>query len=147
MTPRAQPVDVAGRQRDDVVEQSPAAGKTGPSDGVVDLKVVSGKVAVAANDVIGLTYPKAVAALEKLGFVVKRTDVTQSANADEVIALDRSGRLSEGETITLSVAVAPAQPATGSTATTSNGGASTQKPAATTPKSTKGKGKGKGKKK
>ncbi|MGA9715839.1 MAG: protein kinase [Aeromicrobium sp.] len=139
MTARAQPVDVAGQQRDAVLEQSPAAGAARASDGVVQLKVVSGKVAVAANDIIGLTYPKAVSTLEKLGFVVKRTDVPQSAEADEVVALDRSGRLPEGSTITLSVAVAPAaQPATGGTAKTPSGGGSP-------PKSSPGKGKGKGK--
>lgn len=137
MTPRAQPVDVAGQRRNDVVEQSPAAGKAGAPDGVVELMVVSGKVAVAAKDVIGLTYPKAVSALEKLGFVVNRTDVTQTADADKVIALDRSGRLAEGATITLSVAVAPVvQPATGSTA-----GSSTQKATKATPKTSNGKDK------
>ncbi len=150
MTARAQPVDVSGQQRNAVLQQRPAAGEASSSDGVVQLMVVSGKVAVAAKDVIGLTYPKAVSALEKLGFVVKRTDVTQTADVDKVVALDRSGRLPEGETITLSVAVAPAvQPATGGTATTPGGGGSTSKSTTATPKSTpdKGKGKGKGKKK
>ncbi len=148
MTPRARPVDAVGEQKDDVLEQSPAAGDPGPSDGIVEVMVVSGKVAVPTDDIIGLSYPKAVAALEKLGFVAKRTDVTQTANADEVIALDRSGRLPEGSTITLSVAVAPVvqQQSTGGTSTA--GGGSTQKSTPTKPpKASSGKGKGKGKKK
>lgn len=128
MTPRTQTVDVVDGRLDEVVDQAPEAGAVGAADGVVELSVASGKVAVAADDVIGLPYATAVTALEKLGFVVARTDVVGTTEAGQVVALDRSGRLEAGSTITLTVTVAPvaapsaSEPSTSSSSTPSSGG-------------------------
>ncbi|MCW2790071.1 MAG: serine/threonine protein kinase [Aeromicrobium sp.] len=107
LTVRRESVDVAGKPAGLVVDQSPERGDEAGDDDVVELSVVSGKIRVSARSVIGTTYAKASAGLEKLGFVVARKDVTQAADAGEVVALDKSGRLPDGTTITLSVAVAP----------------------------------------
>lgn len=153
---RVRTVDVARGGAGEVVKQDPAAGTELADSDPVTLLVASGKVRVAAKDIIGQTYAKAAAVLEKQGFAVRRKDVTTTdADAGDVIALDRSGRLAQGAAITLSVAVRPAasQPS-GGTAGPSGGGA---KPKATTPKAPnpnsgpgsnngkKGKGQGKGK--
>ncbi|MFI5428210.1 PASTA domain-containing protein [Aeromicrobium sp. UC242_57] len=105
--------------------------------------MASGKVAIAADDFVGQTYAKASASLENLGLVVKRDDVTRNGDAGEVVSLDKSGRLPDGATVTLSVAVGPVA-ATPPSSGTSNGGES-----ATKGKSNgkaKGKSKGKGNK-
>lgn len=139
MTARRRTVDQAGHEAGEVVKQSPAAGSAPPADRSVEISIASGKVAVAADQLMGLTYERASAALEKLGFVVARKNVSQSAHAGQVVGVNKSGRLPVGSTITLSVAVAPiavptqsAQPS-GSSSSRSNSGSS--------------KGKAKGKKK
>lgn len=138
-TPRARVVDSPGRTKGDVIKQSPAAGVEEAEDDPVELSVVSGKVRVSADAVIGTPYGKAAAALEKLGFVVKRQDVTRATDVGDVIALDKSGRLPDGTTIALSVAVAPAVVAA---PTTASGGGPTAKPKT---KGNGGKSKGKAK--
>ena len=105
---RTQTVDIAGEPEGRVVEQSPAGGKSEPDDGSVTLSVASGKVVLPAKSVIGLSYAKGAAVLERLGLEVQRKDVPQPTNAGQVVALDRTGRVADGSTITLSVAVAPA---------------------------------------
>lgn len=143
MTPRTRAVDVVGARIDEVVEQTPEAGAPGPTSGVVELWVVSGKVAVAADDIIGLPYATAVAALEKLGLVVARDDVTRTTEAGKVVAMDRSGRLAAGSTVTLTIAVAPpVQESTSDSASTpaSSGSTPTKTPKAKkTPKPKKNK--------
>ncbi|AXT85057.1 serine/threonine protein kinase [Aeromicrobium sp. A1-2] len=106
MTATAEVVDVAGKTKGEVLRQSPESGAPVPDNGVVRLAVVSGKVAVSAKDLIGTPYARAAADLEKLGFVVKRKDIPSEADVGAVVALDRSGRLTDGSTITLSVALA-----------------------------------------
>lgn len=114
MTARTKTVDYAGTPAGQVVSQSPEAGEAEPEGEPVELTVASGKVAVSADKIIGLTYAKTSAALENLGFVVTRKNVTQSGDAGKVVALDKSGRLPDGSTITLTVAVAPVPaPSTG----------------------------------
>ncbi|MBC7631066.1 protein kinase [Aeromicrobium sp.] len=100
-------VDVADADPNQVTKQSPAKGSDAPTNKVVTISVASGKVRVAADDVIGMSYSKASAAMERLGLVVKRDTVAQSAGVGTVVGVDRSGRLSSGSTITLAVAVAP----------------------------------------
>jgi serine/threonine-protein kinase len=112
MTAKRDISDSAGTPAGQVVRQSPAPGEPRPADGTVEVTVASGKVGVSADEIIGSTYPKAAAALEELGFVVVRHDVPTTADAGEVLAVDRSGRLPGGSTITLEVAVpAPVAPA------------------------------------
>ena len=148
--------DIPGKPSGEVVQQSPAPGRALPDDGRIDLTVASGKVGVSADGIVGTTYTKAAAALEKLGFLVARQDVERSSSVGEVVAVDKSGRVPDGSTITLSVAVpapaAGASPATATTATsaakaptTSAGSAQGKGQKATG--STNGKGNGKGKKK
>lgn len=151
LIPRTEMVDVAGKRKGNVVEQSPEPGTTAQDDDTVQLTVASGKVRVAADTFIGKPYDKASAALEKLGFVVKRKDVASSEDAGDVVALDKSGRLADGATITLSVAVAPVAAPTGGSSSTggsSGGKAKPSKPANPNKgkgnNSGKGKGKGKG---
>ncbi|NRQ49636.1 protein kinase domain-containing protein [Aeromicrobium stalagmiti] len=139
MTARPRTVDVAGHRSGDVVKQTPAAGSIPSDAGTVRVLVASGKVRVSADDVVGTTYAKAAAALEKLGFQVRRDDVAQQADAGQVVALDRSGRLPDGSTITLSVAVAPAAESSGSTSTSGSGSSTS-----TGKGKSKGKSKGKG---
>jgi predicted Ser/Thr protein kinase len=100
-------VNVAGATKGMVVAESPKAGTRQPPHGLVALSVASGKVQVSAKDVIGHTYAEASSALEKLGFVVERKDAAGSAGLGKVVAVDKSGLLPEGATITLSVATAP----------------------------------------
>jgi beta-lactam-binding protein with PASTA domain/aminoglycoside phosphotransferase (APT) family kinase protein len=111
-------VDVAGRSKGEVVAEFPKSGTKAPADGTVKVSVASGKVAVAANDVLGHSYSYASSRLEKLGFVVLRRDTTRSTGIGHVVGLDKSGRLAEGSTVTLSVAVAPIPAATPSSAAT-----------------------------
>lgn len=149
MTARIETADVAGTAAGQVVEQSPEAGTEDPDSESVEVTVASGKVRVTAEKIIGLTYAKASAALEQLGFEVKRRDVTQSNDVGKVIALDKSGRLADGSTITLTVAVAPAAaPVPVVTGTSSSSGPSkgSSDSGKTKPKGkAKGKSKGKGK--
>ncbi|WP_313409934.1 protein kinase domain-containing protein [Aeromicrobium sp.] len=143
---RTRLVDVAGRPAGQVVKQSPAAGTTAAENDPVQLLVASGKVRVAASDIIGQPYAKAASSLEKKGFVVRREDVTQASDAGEVVALDRSGRLASGVAITLSVAVAPTTTATtGGTSTGTGSGAAPKKSPGNGPGSDNGKAKGKNK--
>ncbi|MCD9152883.1 protein kinase domain-containing protein [Aeromicrobium duanguangcaii] len=141
--PRAEVVDVATRAEGDVVEQSPSAGSEEQEDAAIEISVASGKVPVSAASVIGTGYAEAAAALEEQGFVVRREEVTRSSDVGEVVAMDKSGRLPDGATITLSVAVAPVITATRS------GGATRPPSAAGGPKDKPGnngnKGKAKGK--
>lgn len=156
LSPRTRLVDVAGHAEGQVVKQTPEAGATAEEDDRVDLLVASGKVRVAAKDVIGRPYDRAAAALERLGLVVRRDEVTRSTDLGDVVALDKSGRLASGDTVTLSVAVAPpVSVATGGGAAStggskaapakkSKGGNNGSGPGANSGKA-KGKGKGKGK--
>lgn len=107
-------VDVAGFAAGTVVEQSPAAETSATDDTTVRLRVASGRVRLAARDVLGRPYVEASGVLEALGFAVERADVVDAAAAGTVVALDRSGRLAGGSTVVLSVGVAPAVPATAS---------------------------------
>jgi len=146
MTARPQVVDVAGTPEGQVVKQSPEGGTVEPGDGAVAISVASGRVAVAADELIGTTYAEASAALETLGFEVKREDVTQASGAGEVVALDKSGRVLDGSTITLSVAVAPtAAPAQSTAPLPSSSGSGNTKSTGST-ENGKAKGKAKGKK-
>ncbi|MCW2770684.1 MAG: serine/threonine protein kinase [Aeromicrobium sp.] len=161
LTVHRKSVDVAGKPAGLVVGQSPQRGDEAGTDDVVDLSVVSGKVRVSAGSVIGTAYTEASASLERLGFVVARKDVTQATNAGQVVALDKSGRLPDGATITLSVAVAPvlvrtptassAGSTTGSSTGSSTASSGPSKPPSTPTKakkkSAKKPGKGKGGKK
>lgn len=143
LVPRIRVVDVAGQDEGQVVRQTPAAGKQAEQDDRVQLSVASGKVRLVAGDVVGRTYAQAAAALEDLGLVVKRAEVTRTDDAGKVVALDRSGRLSSGATVTLTVAVAPAADAQ-SRGTGAAAGPAT-KEATKTPSQRAPKGKAKGK--
>lgn len=138
MTAVPEAVDVAGKQKGLVVDQSPKPGRLDASDGRVRLSVSSGKVAVAASELIGQSYADASATLERLGLEVERADVAQSTSIGQVVALDRSGRLPDGSTVTLSVAVAPANEPTAAAPVVSE-------PADVAPDAGTSKGKGNGK--
>lgn len=150
MAATASTVDVAGAPAGQVVKQAPKAGATEPDGEPVELTIASGKVTVAADSIIGLTYAKASATLEKLGLQVSRKDVTQSEGAGKVVALDKSGSLPDHSAITLSVAVAPAPvtaPAQSTgTASPSSGSSGSNGQAASNGKAN-GKAKGKSEKK
>jgi serine/threonine-protein kinase len=107
LTARTAPVDTPDAKAGDVVTQDPPADSVEPNDGVVDLQIASGEVTVSAADLIGRPYAEAAEALEKLGLTVARTDQESTATAGDVVALDRSGRMVLGSTVTVSVAVAP----------------------------------------
>lgn len=107
---RASTVDVAGTPADQVTEQTPRAGTEASEGGVVEVSVASGRVLVPSRRVIGRPYAEAAGLLEGLGFQVVRKDVVRAAGVGKVVALNRSGRIPDGATITLSVAVAPAAP-------------------------------------
>lgn len=107
LSPRTRLVDVAGHPEGQVVKQTPEPGTDAAEGDRVDLLVASGMVRVAAKDVVGRSYARAAASLEDLGLVVKRSEATSSQDVGEVVALDRSGRLPSGSTVTLTVAVAP----------------------------------------
>ena len=152
LTVRTDSVDTPDAQAGDVVTQDPPAESVDPTDGVVDLQVASGEVTVSAADLIGLPYADAATALEELGLTVERTDETSTADAGDVVALDRSGRMVLGTTVTLSVAVPPPVVAdTGGsdapvarTPTPDEGKGKADKPAKDAGKKPKGKSKGKG---
>jgi predicted Ser/Thr protein kinase len=143
MSVRREAVDVAGKPAGYVVGQSPDGGAQVAEGRTIEISVATGKVRVSAADLVGQSYAKASAVLERMGFEVTRKNVSQSAGVGEVVALDRSGRLPDGSTITLSVAVAPVvatrQPV--SSSSSPSGPSSTGK--ATKDRATKGKGKGK----
>lgn len=135
-----------------VVRQSPRPGEPRPVDGMVDVTIASGKVGVSAEGIVGSTYAKAAAALERLGLVVARHDVPSATDVGEVLAVDRSGRLPDGSTITLDVAVpVPVAPAattavaakTATSSTTSTRGGSRESTAKGKASKTKDKPKGK----
>lgn len=126
--------DVVGVPAGQVVSQKPAAGTGAPPNRVVDLTVASGKVMLSSDSVIGQSYAKAAAALEALGLVVARQDVVRSSDIGEVVALDQSGHVPDGATITLSVGVAPAAPAGSTTAVGSTAPAPAPAPAAAAPR-------------
>lgn len=107
---RASTVDVAGTPAEQVTEQSPRAGAEASEGGVVEVSVASGRVLVPSRRVIGQPYAEAAGLLEGLGFQVVRKDVVRAAGAGKVVGLNRSGRIPDGATITLSVAVAPVPP-------------------------------------
>jgi tRNA A-37 threonylcarbamoyl transferase component Bud32 len=154
MTPRRDLVDSPGSPAGRVVKQTPAAGEPGTDDGTVELTVASGKVRVSAEQIVGASYGDAATVLENLGLVVGRTDVPSSGDPGVVLAVDRSGRLSEGSTITLQVAVPAPSPTPSASVPVSTG---TKRTAPTTaskikaptggPGHAKGKGRGKGGKK
>lgn len=147
-------VDVAGSVKGAVVQQSPVADSSVAGGETVRLRVASGRVRLAAGDVVGRSWADASSVLEALGFAVERADVVDASAAGTVVALDRSGRLADGSTVVLSVGVAPA-PATSSSpapvaATATAGtvrstGTRVTKPPATSPGKGKGDGKAKGK--
>lgn len=93
-----------------VVAQSPKDGKLVDEGSVVTIEVASGRMEVKESSFRGKSSSTARAALEKMGFVVAVQNVTSSRTAGTVVALNRSGRLPVGTTITLSVAVAPPTP-------------------------------------
>lgn len=148
-TASRKPVDIAGKPAGQVVKQTPVAGQTGRNSASVTIFVATGKVKIAAKDVIGLTYSSASQTLEELGFAVKRADIAQSTSIGKVVALDKSGRLLDGAAITLSVAIAPAPVPTQTRSSSSSSSNESTKDTGT-PKgaANKGKdtGKGKGKK-
>lgn len=100
-------VDVPGEAAGQVVDQSPAGGRPGWEADPVTLSVVSGKVRVSPETVIGTTYAEASAALKELGFEVRRKNVVQTDHIGVVVAIDKTGRVPDGSTITLSVALPP----------------------------------------
>lgn len=151
---RRESVDAADKPAGLVVDQTPDRGTAPDGTDVVELSVASGRVRVSARSVIGTTYTKASAALEKLGLVVARKDVSRTSDVGEVVALDKSGRLRDGTTVTLSVAVAPAvvAPVVRPTTTVRSSSSSSSRAATSSPSKGKGnngngKGKAKGKKK
>jgi len=107
LTARTKVVDVANTPEGEVVKQSPAPGAEGSESSPVTLAVASGKVRITARSLVGKPYADVAAALERRGFAVKRQDVTRAGDTGEVVALDKTGRLPDGATILVSVAVAP----------------------------------------
>ncbi len=108
LTARLESVDEPGVDAEQVVAQDPEASASESEDAVVTLQVASGEVVVSADDLIGLPYAEAVTQLEDLGLTVERAEVERTTDTGQVVALDRTGRLAVGSTVTVSVAVAPA---------------------------------------
>ncbi len=108
LTTRLESVDAPGTTADEVIGQDPEGSAAEPTDGVVTLQVASGEVVVSAEDLVGMSYAEAAAVLEELGLTVARADVQSATEAGQVVALDRSGRVAVGSTVTLSIATAPA---------------------------------------
>jgi len=96
-------VDRATARAGTVVGQSVEPGAPLAKDTVVTIEVATGRMKVEASKLEGRTIAEARRSLEKLGFVVAVTSVPSSRPAGTVLALDRSGRLPIGATITLSV--------------------------------------------
>ena len=117
LTARQTPVDVADVAEGDVARQQPAADTTADEDGVVTISVATGKVEIDAAALEGTSYTEAAAVLADLGLEVAREDKASSETTGDVIAVDQSGRISVGSTVTLTVATAvpvatqPAAPA------------------------------------
>ncbi len=65
-------------------------------------------VTVAADALVGLSFADATAALSQRGLVAARKDVTSSAPAGTVTAVDPVGEVPAGSTVTLTVAAADA---------------------------------------
>jgi serine/threonine-protein kinase len=107
MTASPSTVDIAGKPAGRVFKQTPTSGKSGSKGDPIRIFIASGRVMVSATRLIGMTYAQAAVALRKLGFTVKRHDTSSAKKVGTVLALDKSGRLLEGSTITLSVAAAP----------------------------------------
>ena len=104
-----------------VLAQSPAAGKQVSDGAIVTITVASGQVEFAPGPILGLDFDEASSRLAKLGLVARRRDVPRQRGVGTVVAADRSGLLSTGSVVTLSVAVAPlAGPAPTSTTTRSS---------------------------
>ncbi len=104
-----------------VLAQSPAAGKQVSDGAIVTITVASGQVEFAPGPILGLDFDEASSRLAKLGLVARRRDVPRQRSVGTVVAADRSGLLSTGSVVTLSVAVAPlAGPAPTSTTTRSS---------------------------
>jgi beta-lactam-binding protein with PASTA domain len=119
-----------------------------PRASTVELVVASGKVGVSAEQIVGAPYSEAAATLEKLGLVVARTDVPSSGDPGVVLAVDRSGRLPEGSTVTLGVAVpmpTPVASVPASTGVQRSAPTTTRKATAPARGSGTAKGKGRGK--
>lgn len=152
LTARTKVVDVANTPEGEVVKQSPAPGAEGSESSPVMLAVASGKVRITARSLVGKPYADVAAALERRGFAVKRQDVTRAGDTGEVVALDKTGRLPDGATILVSVAVAPVvtnvvtvPQATGGSASSGSGGAKSSGNQGKGNNNGKAKGKSKGK--
>lgn len=105
-------VDASGHHRGDVLGQQPAPGSRVADDTVVVLKFASGKVDLAAADLLGKGYAEASRELASLGLVATRVDEPRYEGIGSVVAVGPTGRLSSGSTVTLTVAVPhPAPPA------------------------------------
>ncbi len=150
LTARTKVVDVANTPEGEVVEQSPAPGAEGSESSPVTLSVASGKVRITAKSLIGKPFADVAAALERRGFAVKRADVTRAGDTGEVVALDKTGRLPDGATILVSVAVAPVVTNAATAPKATSGGSGAAKSSGNQGKGknngkAKGKSKGKGK--
>lgn len=105
-TVRVERVDSPTVEADLVVTQDPPASTVTPRD-VVTLEVATGQVTIRAEDILGLPYEDAASALEELGLSVAREEATSSESAGTVVAIDLTGRVDIGATVSLTVARAP----------------------------------------
>jgi hypothetical protein len=99
--------------RGTVLRQSPAPGVyAGKAPATVVLEVASGWVELDSDDLLGTTYAATSRKLRRLGLAPRRVDRPTSNGVGTVVAVDREGRIRVGSSVVLSVAVAPAVPAT-----------------------------------
>lgn len=99
-----QEVHVANAKAGEVVRQTPAAGTEADKDSVVTLSVATGRVRIPASALVGETYEKAAARLDRLGLKAVPAYEPSDKAAGTVIGVDPTGTAKIGSTVTLTVA-------------------------------------------
>ena len=98
--------DAPGSKAGVVLKQSPAPGVDVDDGATIVVTIASGKVGVP-RALTGSTYEAAAAALRELGLEPRRLVKASSQPAGTVIDVSPVGRVEDGATVTLTVAIAP----------------------------------------
>ena len=103
--------------RGTVLRQSPSAGAyAGDEPPTVALRVASGWVDLDSDDLVGTTYAATARTIRRLGLTPTRIGQPSPAAAGTVLAVDRTGRVRVGSSVTLTVATpVPVAPKTAAT--------------------------------
>jgi serine/threonine-protein kinase len=100
---------VAGKDAGVVLQQSALPGAEVVEGSTITLTVASGRVSLPIDDLLGVSYDRAVGTLKALGLEPVRMDQVSSSSAGTVIAVKPDDTAANGSTIDLMVATAPVE--------------------------------------